>query len=175
MILRRSSSRCSRNPMAGIRSLSSPCEGSSAAISGIGRLGGGIGPLGQLRGRMLLGVRIEHGSARHGAPRRIYRRKILGRCFPLEVGDLSLDLRLEFVGGPFELVQGLSNLPANLRQFLRPKQNKSPDKNENHLWKTKIHAAIILREFDWQQRGANFAVFFGAEKVGLYPARLRSS
>src|SRR5258708_3885831 len=179
MILRRSSSRCSRNPMAGICSLSSPCEGSSAAISGIGRLGGGIGPLGQLRGCMLLGARIEHGSARHGAARRIHWRKILGHGgFTLEGGDLCLGLRLEFVGGPLELVQGLSNLPADLRQFFWPKQDESPEKNENHLWKTEIHAAIILRELDWQQRGGTFSPFTLREKsrpVSGSPAQLAKS
>src|SRR6266545_2829575 len=181
MILRRSSSRCSRNPMAGICSLSPPCEGSSAATSGIGRLGGGIGPLGQLRGGMLLGcmllgVRVEHGPAGHRAPWRIHGRKVLGRAgFAVKVGDLGLDLRLEFVGGPLELVQSLANLPADLRQFLRPKQNESPEKNENHLWKTEIHAAIILRELDWQQRGGVFAIFLCKGIAGLNPARRRSS
>src|SRR5215468_10416621 len=154
MILRRSSSRCSRKPIAGIRSSSLPCEGRSAAISGIGRLGGGFGLCGQLRGCGWLGGSINNSAGRNRTAHRIGRRQVLwcGGRFALEVGDLGLDLRLELVGGPLKLVQCPANLPADLWKLLRPKQNKSPDKNENHLWKTEIHAAMILRDLDRQQR-----------------------
>src|SRR5581483_2543049 len=105
MILRRSSSRCSRKLIAGMVSCASPVGGTEAAISGI------------------LGLAVQFGSncrwrrsARwHRSFRGTRRRQDLLRpCIGFHIIDLGFDLGLELVAGSLELVQGLSDLPPDL-------------------------------------------------------------
>src|SRR5262249_27551516 len=116
MILRRSSSRCSRKLIAGISSLvCPPAEGSSAAISGIGSLTRQV--LWSGRRQFVEFFRV---AALNFALRRLSRRQNLGgrrfvAGFGFQVVDFRLDLGLELVASPLELVECLAQLPANLR------------------------------------------------------------
>src|SRR5205085_9112456 len=121
---RRSSSRCSRKLMAVMGSLCSPSGGTVAAISGIGSLKRRLGIVFESFGFRFRGGRgcIDRtfgvAAACYGPFRRPYRRQNLRTRFPIEGGDLRLDLRPEFVAGTLELVQRLANLPSNFRQLL---------------------------------------------------------
>src|SRR6516162_4567668 len=145
MMRRRSSSRCSRKPIAGRFSLSSPCEGSSPATSGIGSLSDGIGRGCQLRRRVLSGRHVDQRPAGDRGPGRLCRWKNLRLGLPLQIGDLRLDLGPEFIRSPLQLVESLPHLPSNLRKLLRSKHQKRQEEQEGHLRKTE-HSVIILPE-----------------------------
>src|SRR5215472_14064207 len=146
---RRSSSRCSRNPIAGISSWSDPCGETSAAISGIRRrlrhrvVFGGESRRGVFRGR------VDHTASRHCATKSVRGRQNLGWRLPLQVGDLRLDLGTKFIGSALEFVHGLADLAGNLGQLLWPEYEQSQHEKKNHFREAEIHAAIILPESDW--------------------------
>ena len=54
-----------------------------------------------------------------------------------------LNLRLEFAAGALEFRQAFADLPPDLRQLLRPKQDQGQNEDEHHLWETQIHSSII--------------------------------
>src|SRR5581483_6388664 len=142
MILRRSSSRCSRKLMAVMVSCACPVGGTEAAISGIL----GLGVYFRIGGGRWLR------SGRHRPFGRTRRGENLVRAgLDIHVVDLGFDLRLELVAGPFEFVEGLPDLPSDLRQFLRPKDNKGKEENEDHLWKAEIHSFHDNACRGWQQ------------------------
>src|ERR1700747_811887 len=105
---RRNSSRWSRKLMAVRPSRGSAAGGSSAALSGLGGLGEGN----RFRDRNLGGGQAA-GSYR--ACGRLDRRQDgLAMLFDIQLRDFGLDLRLEFVGGPLEFIEGPADLPSNL-------------------------------------------------------------
>src|SRR3984893_7300610 len=138
---RRSSSRWSRKLMALRPSRKSSAGGSSAAISGIGSLGQRI-RLGD--GNLCWGW----AAGSYGAHWRLVDRRQDGLAvvFQVELRDLGLDLRLEFVGGSFEFIERPPDLASDFRQLLWPEDDQGHQKEENHLWKTEIHDPMIPPE-----------------------------
>src|SRR5258706_7413712 len=134
MILRRSSSRCSRNPMVGMSSLTGSFTDEDADASGIGsyfrrgrRLGirrrFGGGRVGDLSRSQPFGRRRIEDAARQRSQPRMNRRQNLGLNARLNRANLRLDLRLELIGGPLELIHKAPDLASHFRQFLGP-ENK---------------------------------------------------
>src|ERR1700730_10824031 len=137
---RRSSSRWSRKLMAVRPSRDSSAGGSSAAISGIGRLGQRI----RFGDRDLWG---RQATGSYGACGRLDRwQDGLAMLFDIQLRDFGLDLRLEFVGGPLEFIQGPADLPPYLWQLLWPEQDQGKKEEEDHLWKAQVHVSMILPE-----------------------------
>ncbi len=66
--------------------------------------------------------------------------------FDIQLRNLGLDLRLEFVRGPLEFIQGPSDLPSDLGQLLGPEQDQGKKEEEDHLWKAQVHSSMILPE-----------------------------
>jgi hypothetical protein len=63
--------------------------------------------------------------------------------------DFGFDLRLEFVGSPFEFIQGLTDLPRDSGQLLGPEHKQRQHKNERCIGET--HSSIIKE----QRSGSN--------------------
>src|ERR1700758_4809952 len=149
MILRRSSSRCSRKPMAPMDSFcSGSMSGTSATISGIGGLGsssrfgcGRRGFGGRWVGRRRR--RINQRSAGNGSFRPPAGRQDLWRGFALQVGDLGFDLRSELVRSPLELVQRLADLAPDLGKLLGPKNDERQEEQKQHFRESEVHVAMI--------------------------------
>src|SRR5262249_33346177 len=137
MILRRSSSRCSRKLMARITSSGCSAGEASAVNSGIRGLSRGI----QLRFGSWGGITL--GSNRGARLRRRWKNS-LARLFPFQLVDLVFYLCLELIGSALEFVQRFSDLPAYLWQLFRAKQDERRQKQKHHLWKTEIHLVMIL-------------------------------
>ncbi len=70
----------------------------------------------------------------------------LAILFEIQLRDLGLDLRLEFVRGPLEFIEGPSDLPSDLGQLLGPEQDQGKKEKEDHLWETQVHVSMILPE-----------------------------
>ncbi len=64
--------------------------------------------------------------------------------FDFQMGDLSFDLRFEFVGGAAQFGEQLSGLTGNLRQLLWPEYDQGQEEEKDCLGKT--HGLIIMRE-----------------------------
>src|SRR5712692_10861699 len=126
--------------MAGMASWGCPAGGASAAISGIGSLGG----------RIQFGTGYGFGlmaSGSHRARRRLRRRQNgLAAGLHVQLRYLRFYLRLELVGGAPELVECTPNLAANLRQLLGPEDDQGQQEDEEHLWKAQVHGLMILPE-----------------------------
>src|SRR3984893_893053 len=119
----------------------SSAGGSSAAISGIGSLGQRI----RLRDGNLCWGRT---AGSYGAHRWLGGRRQDGLAvvFQVELRDLGLDLRLEFVRGSFEFIERPPDLAPDFRQLLWPEDDQGHQKEEDHLWKTQVHDPMILPE-----------------------------
>src|ERR1700687_641809 len=118
----------------------SSAGGISAAISGIGSLGERI----RLRDGNLCGRQT---AGRYGAGRRLGgRQDVLAMLFDIQLGDLGLDLRLEFVRGSLEFIEGPPDLPSDLGQLLWPEQDQGKKEEEDHLWEAQVHTSMILPE-----------------------------
>ncbi len=61
---------------------------------------------------------------------------MVGFFLDLQMSDLLLDLRLEFVRGPPEFVQRFAHLAGDLRQLLGPKDDERQEEQEDRLGKT---------------------------------------
>src|SRR6266852_9078421 len=133
MILRRSSSRWSRKLMAGMASWGCPAGGASAAISGIGGLGGRI----QFGAGHGFGLVVSGGYRAHG--RLGGRQDGLAVGFHVQLRNLRFDLRLELIGGTPELVERPPDLAPDLRQLLGPEDDQGQQEDEKHLWKAQVH------------------------------------
>src|SRR6266851_2420206 len=122
-----------------------------ARFRGIRVIRGSFG--GSSRGRRWLGLGRVHWcgiqAAAGRANGRTARRKNRLRIFPLQMGDLLLDLGLELVGGTPEFVEGAAHLAGDLGQLLRPEDDKGQKEEEDRLRKT--HALIILPEPEKRQ------------------------
>src|ERR1700746_3992819 len=137
MILRRSSSRCSRKLMAGMDSSGWFAGGNSAAISGIGALVGRS----YFRARRFP---ITAGK-RHRTGGWFGRRQdLLPMVLNIQLIDLGFDLSFEFVGSALALIEGAPYLASDLRQLLGPKNHQGQDEDEDHFRKPKIHIFMIL-------------------------------
>ena len=66
--------------------------------------------------------------------------------FDIQLRDFGLDLRLEFVRGPLEFIQGPPDLPSDLGQLLWPEQDQGKKEEEDHLWEAQVHVSMILPE-----------------------------
>ena len=64
----------------------------------------------------------------------------------IQLRDFGLDLRLEFVRGPLEFIQGPSDLASDLGQLLGPEQDQGKKEEEDHLGKAQVHGSMILPE-----------------------------
>jgi len=53
--------------------------------------------------------------------------------FDINLADLRLDLRFEFIGSAFKFVERAPYLTANLWKLLGAKDEKSQQEQENHL------------------------------------------
>src|SRR5882724_8070559 len=147
MILRRSSSRCSRKAMVGISSFTGSFTDEDAVASGIGsyfRYGrrlvnvrvfcgrpsrdlGGLGslkPFGRWRVKDAAGKRIQ---------RRMERRQDLRLYLGLERVYFRFDLRLELVRCPLELVHETPDLAPDFWHFLGPENKQCQNEQEHHL------------------------------------------
>src|SRR5579872_965913 len=81
------------------------------------------------------GIAIAGNGSARGALDRMWRQD--GRLLlDLEVRDLLLDLGLKLVGGAAEFVHEFADLAGDLRQFLRPEDDKGQEKEEDRLGKT---------------------------------------
>lgn len=69
----------------------------------------------------------------------------------LQLADFGLDLRLELVRSPLELVQHLADLTCNPRQFLRPEEQQGENEQYDRVRKT--HQVIITDWLQGRQRG----------------------
>lgn len=124
--------------MAGIDSGCS-AGGNSAASSGIGRLTGGA----QFGFPYGLGWAGGGNAFRQGSGRWQDRRALV---FQIQLIDLGLDLRFEFVRGAFKFAQSPTDLPADFRQLLWPKDEQGQNKQEHHFGEAQIHRLMILPE-----------------------------
>src|ERR1700730_12695803 len=104
----------------------SSAGGSAAAISGIGSLGERI----RFRGRNLC---RGQAAGSYGACGRLdWRQDVLAMLFDIQLRDFGLDLRLEFVRGPFEFIKRPPDLPPYLWQLLWPEQDQGKKEEEDH-------------------------------------------
>lgn len=71
-----------------------------------------------------------------GARRRCDRRQGRAVLVNLNVRDFLFELHFEFIGGAAELVDELSGLAGDLRQFLGPKDDERQEEQEDRLGKT---------------------------------------
>src|SRR3984893_11542603 len=106
----------------------SSAGGSSAAISGIGSLGQRI----RLRDGNLCWGRT---AGSYGAHRWVGDRRQDGLAvvFQVELRDLGLDLRLEFVRGSFEFIERPPDLGADFRQLLLPGDDQGDHQEEEDI------------------------------------------
>jgi len=67
--------------------------------------------------------------------------------FHLEMSDLLLDLRFEFVGSPLEFVEILADLAGDFRQLLGPENHEGQKEQEDRLGKAHaLHDTVPGRE-----------------------------
>src|SRR5438270_9127675 len=141
MILRRSSSRCSRKLMLLISSLlKRPLDEGCTAESGIGCLGGRT----YLRG--WLGT---HFRAADSCRRAVGNRSFWWTCrirhnrmqvrFHFQLIDFGLDLRLEFVAGALEFRQRAADLAPDLRHLFGAENDQGQHENKNHFGQAEVH------------------------------------
>ena len=112
--------------------------GSSAAISGIGGL--------RIWWRVhVRGWKLNQFSSSDSADWSVAWGENLGSRFLFEIRDFSFDLRFEFIGGTLEFVERAADLPPDLRELSRAKDDQSQDEQEDHLRHTEIHTFMIMR------------------------------
>ena len=64
--------------------------------------------------------------------------------FDVKVRDLRFNLSLEFIRGPFKLVERLADLASYLGQLLGPEDDQGQQEDEDHFWKAQVHKSMIL-------------------------------
>lgn len=68
-----------------------------------------------------------------------------------KLADFRFNLRLEFVRGPFEFVQGFADLPGDSRELFRPEQQQRQNKKKGRVGE--IHGLIIKEQQDGSNQG----------------------
>src|SRR2546423_3571933 len=123
-------------------------SGVSAGVSGLG--GTGLRSIGSGRGsELLIGSREGCGRFRRcglslwrspASAGSAFDARIRGQnrrvLVDLKLGDLLLDLRLEFVGGTAKFVHELADLARDFRQLLGPKDDEGQEEQEDRFRKT---------------------------------------